>query len=263
MLKEFFMDVFFRLWYAYISRVDKKGEVMFMNYGFSGDAPSDLEAHEETDRYSIQLYHFVASAVDLKGKDLLEVGCGRGGGLHYVARRFQPGAALGLDLEPLAVAFCNARYAHPGLSFREGNAQALPLDDETFDFVINVESSHRYNREDIFFQEVFRILRPGGYFVITDFRNRSEVQVFDQNLAQSGFELVRTEGITPQVLKALQLDDSRKRALIKKLIPRILHNIGNQFAATVGSPTYRKFETGDFEYVFRVLRKPSQFPIFA
>ena len=33
-----------------------------------------------------QLYHYVAAAVDLDGKKVLEVGSGRGGGANYVTR---------------------------------------------------------------------------------------------------------------------------------------------------------------------------------
>ena len=36
-----------------------------------------------------QLYHYVAAAVDLDGKKVLEVGSGRGGSASYVARVLQ------------------------------------------------------------------------------------------------------------------------------------------------------------------------------
>ena len=41
-----------------------------------------LAESEEPDRYFIQLYHRVATQVDLTGKRVLEVSCGHGGGAY-------------------------------------------------------------------------------------------------------------------------------------------------------------------------------------
>ena len=49
-----------------------------------------------------------------------------------------------------------------------------PLFDENhkpiglFDYVINVESCHRYENIGQFLKEVRRVLRPGGFFLVTD-----------------------------------------------------------------------------------------------
>ena len=59
----------------------KKRDWTFMNYGYAPDSAAAkvvLHAHDEINRYCIQLYHYVASAVELRGLKLLEVGSGRG-----------------------------------------------------------------------------------------------------------------------------------------------------------------------------------------
>jgi ubiquinone/menaquinone biosynthesis C-methylase UbiE len=38
------------------------------------------------------------------------------------------------------------------------------------DIIVNVEASHAYNDEGVFFAECYRILAPGGYMCWTDFR---------------------------------------------------------------------------------------------
>ena len=62
-----------------------------MNYDYAELDGSELDLHDhpEKDRYFIQLYHYVAAAVELNGKKVLEVGSGRGGGASYVARVLQ------------------------------------------------------------------------------------------------------------------------------------------------------------------------------
>ena len=61
-----------------------------MNYGWASLDPTasalTLRPEDEPNRYCIQLYHRVASVVDLCGSDVLEVGCGRGRGASYVMR---------------------------------------------------------------------------------------------------------------------------------------------------------------------------------
>ena len=69
-----------KIWYRYITELDKGAQVTFMNYGYADPKKIILKKSDEKDRYCIQLYHHVASAVSLKGRDVLEVGCGRGGG---------------------------------------------------------------------------------------------------------------------------------------------------------------------------------------
>ena len=71
-----------RWWYGRLASKHQSGDWTFMNYGFapSAGAPLPLEPVDEIDRYCIQLYHHVASAVDLAGREVLEVGSGRGGG---------------------------------------------------------------------------------------------------------------------------------------------------------------------------------------
>ena len=94
-----FRDWLFRIWYWYISNIDKNAEVLFMNFGYSSpDQNVDLDPKDEPNRYSIQLYHQLATAVDLKDKSLLEIGSGRGGGLSYVASNFPLKSAMGVDL---------------------------------------------------------------------------------------------------------------------------------------------------------------------
>ena len=61
-------------WYEYISKIDSSTKMLFMNYGYasldSTHKSIKLKASDEENRYSIQLYHHLASAVDLSGKDV-------------------------------------------------------------------------------------------------------------------------------------------------------------------------------------------------
>ena len=239
-----------------MNRIDKDAEILFLNYGFSnGDRSVVLDACDETNRYCIQLYQHLAAAVDLRGKDVVEIGCGRGGGLSFVTKTFGPATALGIDLEAGAVDFCNRFHRQPGLSFQQGDAQDLSLGDASCDVILNVESSHRYPDMKAFLAEVRRILRPGGHFLLSDYRYDHEMPAFRRDLEECGLALRTEEEITANVFTALGLDDGRRRRLVGKMIPRFAQSLALNFAGAVGSPCYQKFSTHTSVYMQYVFQK--------
>lgn len=248
----------FRTWYWFISRTDTNAEVILMNFGYWYDGEQiPLSEDDEKNRVSIQLYHKLASLINLEGLDICEVGSGRGGGLAYVHKHFKPKNTCGLDLNLRAVKFCNRYYASDGLRFVLGDAHKLPFKDDEFDVMINVESSHRYARFDTFLSEIYRCLKPGGHFLFTDFRHDYELEAALVHIDNSDLKLIHHEGITENVIHALTADDERRRYLVKKLIPGILQKNALNFAGVVGSDTYYRFCHGRMVYFMHVMKKES------
>ncbi len=255
-MKNKLKNVFYRIWYWFISTIDKNAEVIFMNYGYSkNNHRINLYENDEKNRYSAQLYNLVATGIDIKGKDILEVGCGRGGGLSYINRYLSPHSATGVDLSKKAIEFCQTYYSTKGIKFLQSNAHSLNFHDKVFDVVINIESSHRYSQMDIFLDEVYRVLKPGGFFLFADFRHKSEIDKLNEQFENSKMNLVKDEIITANVLEALKLSTNERENLIYKIVPKFLHGIGKKFAATEGSTTYYKFSTREYEYLFYIFKK--------
>src|SRR2546425_6243399 len=248
-----------RSWYQMLVVLDREREISFMNYGFADIDPSAKELKlsdtENENRFCIQLYHHVAGAVDLSGKDVVEVGSGRGGGASYIARHLKPRSMLGLDLSDKAVDFCNQFYAVDGLSFRQGDAENLPLPDRSVDVVVNLESSHCYGSMDQFLSEVYRVLRPGGYFLFSDHRDAGKIPLLHEQLEKSGLTQEKETDITANVVRALELDDDRKQRLIEKKWPKVLRGRMAEFAAMKGTKTYETFRSGYSRYLSFVLQK--------
>lgn len=238
-----------RGWYQFLATRYRDASWTFMNYGYrSPSAPLILDPADEADRSCIQLYDVVAGAVPLAGREVLEVGSGRGGGASYVARYLKPRRLVGVDLSARAVALCRVRFDVPGLSFQQGDAERLPFDDGSFDAVLNVESSHCYGRLPVFLREVRRVLRPGGDFLYADFRPRSEVGGWLAALAEAGFSVRAERDLSPGVLAALEADDENKRALIARLGDRHLSGVLREFAALRGSALHGEMVSGALVY---------------
>ncbi len=106
------------------------------------------------------------------GERVLDLGCGRG--LETIAAGKlvgKAGLAVGLDLTPEMVqkAVENAGVEKVNnIEFAVGNIEELLFEDESFDAIIsNCVINHAKNKQ-LVYQEIHRILRPGGRIVISD-----------------------------------------------------------------------------------------------
>jgi ubiquinone/menaquinone biosynthesis C-methylase UbiE len=245
--------------YQWWSALDKEAVMVYMNFGYAdlnADAPVlELRAEDEMHRYCIQLYQHVAGAIDLKGLDVLEVGCGRGGGASYIMRYLKPKSMIGVDISDKAIAFCKRYYSVEGLRFLHGDAESLPFDDHTFDVVINIESSHCYGSLERFLAEVYRVLRPQGYFLFSDHYSQENIETLHQQLNSSCWDILKEARINAHVLKALDLDHERKLHLIENKVPRLLKKPFQEFAGLRGTEPYEVFKMGAREYRSFILRK--------
>jgi ubiquinone/menaquinone biosynthesis C-methylase UbiE len=251
-----FENLIYKLLYWYISAVDRNKEVTFMNYGYHDENEKiDLSSENEINRYPIQLYHLLARKVEVQNKKVVEVGCGRGGGLAYINKTFSPGYALGVDLNSKATQFSNKHFKGHTLSYMQGDAQNLNLANADFDIVLNVESSHRYPKVEKFFDEVYRILKPGGYFLYTDFREKSQMETLRNQLSGYNYRIIDEQVINNQVGKALKLDSDRREDLIRRKVPFFLRKAIRDFSGNEGSPTYNQIVRGDLVYFVFCLQK--------
>ena len=241
--------------YRYLGHRFRSPDWTFMNWGYAeldGDGHTPglaLPDAEAPDRFEIQLYHRVAAQAPLAGRNVVEIGCGRGGGAAFVARAHAPARLLGLDFSPSSVEFCRGRHRAPNLEFAIGDAEALHLPDASVDAVVNVESSHCYGSMARFLGEVRRVLRPGGEFLWADFRPLHELADVPDRLRAAGWEQRALADITPHVLQALDHMVPRRRALIRAQVPRWLWGAFEQFAAFPGSRHNEQLRTRQRTYL--------------
>lgn len=219
-----FLISIYKVFYPYLTRRLRSDDVLFLNYGYEEDPPMDipLVRSDERDRYFIQLYHRTATQVDLNGKDVLEVGCGHGGGASYIARTLHPSSYIGLDLNPAGIAFCQERHVVPGLQFVRGDAENLPFPDQSFDAVINVESSHLYPNFPRFLDEVARVLRPGGHFLYADLRFADTIVHWETQLAESQLSMIYCATINEQVMQGMEMNSQWWVRVVDRLVPKFL-----------------------------------------
>jgi ubiquinone/menaquinone biosynthesis C-methylase UbiE len=239
-----------QLWYPFLTRRLHGEEVLFLNYAYETAPPMGipLAAADEPNRACIQLYHHVATQVELRGKTVLEVSCGHGGGASYLTRTLQPASYTGLDLNSKGIQFCQQRHRVDNLDFVQGDAENLPFADNTFDAVINVEASHCYPNFPRFLAEVARVLRPGGHFLYADFRFRERWNEWETALAAAPLKKLSERNINAEVLRGLECNTQRSQDLVARHLPKWLHKVGRDFAGTNGSRIHQALTVGELSY---------------
>ncbi len=241
---------FWKKWYTVFAQKVKNPQLKFMNYGYFDAALNlKLDSADEADRYTIQLYHHVATQINLAGLKVLEVGSGRGGGAAYIAKYLNPSQIIGVDISPSAIALSKKNNTLSNLIFQQGDSEQLPFEDNTFDAVINVESSHCYASMEKFLNEVKRVLKPDGAFLFCDLRREEGMRNLLLELNADGMQLITKKDITSNVIKASKQMTAERLNAISNFKYSWLRKILHSFAAVEGSKMYESFTSGKSQYM--------------
>lgn len=104
----------------------------------------------------------------LKGR-ALDLGCGAGRHCIELARRGFQTFGLDISLKAITVAARNLLTAGLNAHLEQGEMQSLPFRDSVFDLVASTNVLHHSDLEGVrkSASEIWRVLRPGGYFIAT------------------------------------------------------------------------------------------------
>lgn len=140
------------------------GKVHMLHYPFYMKENESLE-----ERQNNLIEHCLSYIGGLKGKDLLEVGCGNGLNCHYIDLNHDAESIVGIDLNKANLVLAREHAEDSTVSFVHDNAQELAsIEDHSVDVMICIESAFHYPDKNAFFQQIKRVLRSDGVFLIVD-----------------------------------------------------------------------------------------------
>ena len=118
-----------------------------------------------------EVARLVADA-DLQGVSLLDIGCGAGGIDLALVRNHGAGYVTGLDVEDTVLARARELITSARLADRIGLVKVapgpLPFPPGSFDVVFSKDSLVHISDKHTLMSEVFRVLKPGGRFIASD-----------------------------------------------------------------------------------------------
>ena len=141
-----------------------------------GERPRHNETPKEADGHARALDRMVETIVAPAGIEgrhhVLDAGCGVGG-TAFLLGRTRGCRVTGVNLSRTQLEIAKSKAANAGLGdridFEYANcSRSLPFADGSVDVVVNIESARHYSDRSRFLREVYRILKPGGRIVASD-----------------------------------------------------------------------------------------------
>ena len=132
-------------------------------------------------------------------RHVLDIGCGAGNMFHHLDRY---GPVVGVDNNPRPLVVARER----GYDVREGVAEDLPVEDESFDLIALLDTVEHCDDDMAVLRECYRVCSPGGHLVVTvpafmwlwshndvlnDHKRRYTVKELRDKLTRIGFRVKR------------------------------------------------------------------------
>jgi ubiquinone/menaquinone biosynthesis C-methylase UbiE len=201
--------------------------------------------NEDNGNRFLKLMRQVSDLGNFKGKSLLEVGCGFGwdaatqvmiGAKSVVATDILPSMIDGLtqSFETL-----NKHGIKLEVKGEVADGCNLPYEDETFDGVYSLEAIEHVHDLDRMFDDVIRVLRPGGRFVIlndsnalnTEFREATFKMWVERDESEEHAEFLKT-------VRPVEHANAEPYALMRERIVRAANpSLSNAIVSTIVAAT--------------------------
>ena len=162
---------------------------------------SRLDGYEEHQLTCIEsareFYPFTAGCLPSQPHaNILDLGCGTGLELDYYFQIDPSAAVTGIDLAPGMLTVLREKFSYKNITLIEGSYFDIPFPENHYDAAVSVESLHHFMKREktALYRKVYRALKPGGYFILTDYFAPSDEEElrFENELAR----LKSEQGIT-------------------------------------------------------------------
>lgn len=135
----------------------------------------------------------------MPGADSIDIGCGGGANLGRLLDLCPQGHVTGIDYSPTSVAtslHVNRNAVRKGrCDVQQGDVSALPLENAMFDLACAFETIYFWPDVEQGFREVWRILKPGGMFMVCNEADGTNSAVKDRSDIVDGLTIYTEEEI--------------------------------------------------------------------
>lgn len=119
----------------------------------------------DPDSEALHFHRYLALLDVVQGRDVLDIASGEGFGAWFMHHAAQ--SVTGVDVSAEAVHHSQERYGNERLRFLQGDCSAIPIEDQSVDVVVSLETIEHILDHQGFLSEVRRVLRPNGVFIVS------------------------------------------------------------------------------------------------
>jgi len=107
--------------------------------------------------------------VKIHGGSVLDVGCGSGQFIEMLMQSLGSFESItGIDVDDIVLGEARSKFSAEIFNFIRASSQSLPFEDASFDFVSISKALHHMEDDRQTLGEMKRVLKPGGYFLISE-----------------------------------------------------------------------------------------------
>ncbi len=173
----------------------------------------------------------ILNGFEVGGQEVLDIGCGTGGVAALLVEEFGASKVVGVDIEQPVLAratqFAEEKGLLGKLEFRHVTPGPLPFAENSFDVVFSKEVIMQIPYKQALFDDIYRVLRPGGVFVANDWMkaNEGELEVLQAFLDASSFTTNMDTPVTyEKLLQSSGFDEVQIRDISAWLIAETKRN---------------------------------------
>ena len=242
---------FWKFFYRCVSIIyPQSKDMLFMNWGY--DYNIDDNKLYELDKYKQNMYYQTIDGEldNINVKNVLEVGCGNGGGITMLSHKYKNIHFTGVDLNYNSITQIKKQNIPNLLAFVDNAELLTTCNDNYYDVVLNVESSHCYNNVTNFYQQVYNKLKKKGIFIYTDYSTTTSWELIENDIISKGFKILKKRDVTANVCSA-----SRKMSIYYendfkyvRFLP-LFNHIFKNFSNNPNSNSYKRMMSGKYKYM--------------
>ncbi len=127
--------------------------------------PGELKTKDERLHFLKHLFPYENFKPQLKGLEVLEIGCGEGYGAATLSASVK--SITGVDVDPAIILHAEKKYGSANCLFKVYDGNQLPFANHSFDAIVSLQVIEHIMNDEQYLGEIVRVLRPGGVLILT------------------------------------------------------------------------------------------------